>query len=254
MAKVDQETLLGQASPTDSQTWVDDTLSPSSDEREGVIRFTAHHTTRPLTQSEQTPIPQLNYWRRQLKQAGMVGGGDPSRYHGLGFGNLSAKLKQNNSEALALGNDEFLITSSQTGHFNTLNVAHYTLVTACHPPQNSVVSFGESLPSSETLTHGMVYLLYPSISWVFHVHAPLVWRLRKDLKLLSTPTQVKYGTPEMADMLRSLDHSGHLHHERILAMDGHEDGLLCFGETASEVGKRLLSLQQRAQHIKKDKC
>jgi L-ribulose-5-phosphate 4-epimerase len=74
---------------------------------------------------------------------------------------------------------------------------------------------------------------------VFHVHSPEIWTHRHELGLLETRVDVPYGTPEMANEVRRLFAETDLRERRIFTMAGHEDGLVSFGDTATEAGSRL---------------
>ena len=81
-------------------------------EREGVIKFELEHNSSSLlehlNEAELDCLhPPLAQWRAKLMERGMIGGDDPARYEGAGFGNLSARLQ---------GSDAFVSTASQTGH------------------------------------------------------------------------------------------------------------------------------------------
>ena len=211
-----------------------------SAEREGVIKFEVEHSSSSLAELIKSdelkrlhaPLAQ---WRARLMARGMLGGDDPARYGGAGFGNLSARLE---------GSDAFLITASQTGHLPELTLAELSLVERADLYTHKVVSVGERLPSSEALTHAALYALSEEVRWVFHVHAPELWRARALLTLPTTPSDVAYGTHELVEAVERLAREGALQ-EGVFAMGGHEDGLIAFGAEPDEVGERLLSLEQR---------
>ncbi|MEM7802483.1 MAG: hypothetical protein AAF633_25035, partial [Chloroflexota bacterium] len=60
----------------------------------------------------------------------------------------------------------FLISGTQTGHVEKLDFSQYALVTDCYPKENRVVARGACKPSSESMTHGVVYLLDASATCV----------------------------------------------------------------------------------------
>jgi ribulose-5-phosphate 4-epimerase/fuculose-1-phosphate aldolase len=89
-------------------------------------------------------------------------------------------------------------------------------------------------PSSEALSHGVLYRLDPRIAWVMHLHTPEIFAARDRLHLPVTDPAAAYGTPEMAaEIARLAPASGW---PGLLVMGGHEDGILAFGATAAETG------------------
>jgi hypothetical protein len=66
------------------------------------------------------------------------------------------------------------------------------------------------------------------------------------LRLPTTNPNVPYGTPEMARETHRLFRSTALPDLQILAMGGHEDGIVVFGRTAEEAGQILLRSLARA--------
>ena len=66
------------------------------------------------------------------------------------------------------------------------------------------------------------------------------------LSLPTTDRAVEYGTPEMAREMRRLYQSTALADKRVLAMGGHEDGVVSFGATLEETGAALVSTLARA--------
>jgi hypothetical protein len=216
----------------------DPKIDKSEPEHEGVIKFSYHHITEPLSSRNHAITAPLFEWRELLFARGMIGGGDPSRYHGDGFGNISARLPESRREA----DPQFLITGSQTGHLSSISLTELAYIRTYSITRMEVESQGEVLPSSESLTHAMIYQLHEEISWVFHVHSPDLWRARSQLDLPSTPIDVPYGTQEMASAVKQLFIHQGSPMSLIFAMAGHEDGIISFGRHADEAGALLLKL------------
>jgi ribulose-5-phosphate 4-epimerase/fuculose-1-phosphate aldolase len=211
-------------------------------EVEGVTKFD-------LVFTPSAPLPTailraLNAWREILWRSRLIGN-DPARYGGAGFGNVSRRLA-NGSDRRRLG---FAITGTQTGALARLDASHYAIVTACDPARNRIAAEGPVAPSSESLTHGMLYRIDPSIGFIFHVHSPDIWRARVVLKLPTTAADVPYGTQAMAAEMRRLKRSGALMRRRIVVMAGHEDGVIAFGRSADQAGVVLLRMLARALEI-----
>ncbi|MFZ5471189.1 MAG: class II aldolase/adducin family protein [Myxococcota bacterium] len=201
---------------------------------EGVIKFAARHETRAL--EERTYLStacELIAWREILAQTGLVGQ-DPRLYGGAGYGNVSARVPPFGETGR--GRRRFLITGTQTGGSACMGLGQFCVVTRYDVSRNEVDSFGEILPSSESMTHGALYDLAPSVRYVLHAHSPIIWRQAKELKIPTTPPEVPYGTPQMARAVETLYQQSTLPEVRILAMGGHEDGIVVFGRTADEAG------------------
>lgn len=208
---------------------------------EGVTKFDlvfAHAPPLPVDR-----LRALIAWRGILWRLGLVGQ-DPARYGGVGFGNLSRRLSPP-----GVVPPRFAITGTQTGALAALDATHFAVVTACEPTHNRVRAEGPIAPSSESLTHGMLYRIDPSIGFIFHVHSPDIWHARAALKLPTTAADVAYGTPAMAAEMRRLKRSGALMRRRIVVMAGHEDGVIAFGRTADQAGGVLLRTLARAMEM-----
>jgi hypothetical protein len=206
---------------------------------EGAIRF-AYDLKPPESQIAGDDLfHQIRAWRQILIRLSLVGQ-TPDRYHGLGFGNLSARDPEQP--------EEFVITASQTGGVVHLGDEDLTRVTGCNLDRFWVESEGYQPPSSETLTHAMIYAADPRIEWVFHGHSPELWRNAAALALPCTAKDVDYGSPEMVLAVAELLGS---HHSRplVFATLGHPDGIFSCGSTARDTGGLLVSYLARALSI-----
>jgi hypothetical protein len=210
---------------------------------EGVIKFDVEHKTRSLdSRTLGEPACQLIAWREILALTGLVGR-DPSRYEGAGYGNVSARAGRRSA---GLGRRSFLITGTQTGGKRALGLDDFAIVERYDFSANRVSSYGRVRPSSESLTHAAAYDLAPHIRCVFHAHTPVLWQRARALRIPTTDPSVSYGTPEMAQEVRRLYREGLFAERRILAMGGHEDGILVIGRTPEEAGQLLLTWLARA--------
>ena len=201
-------------------------------EKEGVVKYTLQYSVGPAI--EFSGLAELNAWRKLLYKLGLIGE-DPNRYGGVGFGNLSIRVPPFVAPPRAR---RFLITGTQTGSKLELSSSNYSLVTHSDPEGNRLVAEGPVAPSSEALTHGMVYALDEHIRVVMHVHSPDIWKHADELGIAATSRRATYGTPEMAAEVRQLLQTGAAH-GHILVMGGHEDGVISFGETTDEAGRAL---------------
>lgn len=211
---------------------------------EGVIRFEVEHETRMLdarVHGESARV--LSAWREVLARLSLVGR-DPARYEGLGYGNLSARIPPFGD--VGRGRRRFLVTGSQTGGIADLTLDHCCVVERYDVARNTVHSLGPVRPSSESLTHGAIYDAAPAARFVFHAHAPEIWRAARALGLPVTRREVANGTPEMALEVQRLYRESQLPATGILVMGGHEDGVLAFAATADEAGEALVRSLARA--------
>ena len=210
---------------------------------EGVIRFGAYHRPGTLdSQAYGTVAQPLIAWRNRLHRAGLVGR-DPNRYGGVGFGNLSGRLPP--FPGLP-GARSFLITGTQTSGLPSINLADLCVVNRYDAKYNWVESFGLVQPSSESMTHGVLYDAEPAIRYVFHGHSPIIWGQACALDLPVTDPAVDCGTPAMCREVEWFLRDPAVCRERVLVMGGHRDGILAFGETTDEAGQRLIDLLSHA--------
>lgn len=199
-------------------------------ETEGVIKYRLDFkASEPLPQN----IGELNFWRSILHGLGLVGQ-QQGRYQGYGFGNLSQRCIEKAQQ--------FIISASQTGHVLRLDATHYTLIEDFDIAHNRIQASGCLPPSSEALSHAMIYQLSPAIQSVFHIHDPLLWQFGLQHDYPTTSVDVEYGTVAMAQEVHRLYQQSDLRVKGILMMGGHEDGVMVFGNTMQQTGLRLIQL------------
>lgn len=189
-------------------------------ETEGVIKFRLHHDEGVCTWPAD-----LDAWRKLLCRLQLMGQ-QADRYDGLGFGNLSMKTANG-----------FVISGTQTGELEALTSSDCAEVVRWNLDGNELWSRGLCKPSSESLTHAAVYAATAEAYCVFHAHSPDIWqgRLVKD----RIEKVIAYGTPAMAHAV------GHVvagsPQSGILVMDGHEDGVLAWGQSLQAAGGQLIT-------------
>lgn len=216
---------------------------------EGVIQFRAIHTQRHLPARQfAEAIDGLLAWR-EIFCALQVVGQEENRYDGAGFGNLSVRVGPFPG---AKGARPFLITGTQTGGDACMSLADFAHVRRYDIGKNEVESEGERLPSSESMTHGALYDVSPSIRCIIHVHAPILFDSASQLRLPITDPAVGYGTPEMAQSVSRLWRSTRLEQLGVLVMGGHEDGVMGFGRSVAEAGHRLVDALVRALVLRQE--
>ncbi|MEX0730656.1 MAG: class II aldolase/adducin family protein [Aquisalimonadaceae bacterium] len=202
-------------------------------EREGVVGYNLEHS--PGAAPPRHLMARLDAWRTVLFRLALVGGRDPDRYHGLGFGNVSRRLASG-----------FLISGTQTGHLPVLNASGYCQVLECDSGANRIRSIGPVPPSSEALSHGAVYAARPRAGCVLHAHSPDIWNAARQLDLPASSAAVPYGTPEMAAELDRLCRQSAMRDRGIFAMGGHEDGVIAYGPDEETAGQLLVATLARA--------
>ncbi|MEM9821184.1 MAG: class II aldolase/adducin family protein [Bacteroidota bacterium] len=164
-------------------------------------------------------IAELNAARDQLYALQLIG----AYPDGIGYGNISQRWK----------GDQFIISGSATGNDKKLDSTHYSLVTKVNVAQNQVWCRGPIKASSESMSHAMIYRECPEVTAVLHVHHLGYWQ-KWCYQIPTTPTEVAYGTPEMAQaILQLLRETSVRNHEQFFAMAGHREGLIGFGQNLS---------------------
>jgi L-ribulose-5-phosphate 4-epimerase len=213
---------------------------------EGVIKFDVDHQRESLVPRRFVDIAcKLVAWREILFRTQLVGQ-DPGRYGGAGYGNVSARVGAPSS---GRGRRGFLITGTQTGGKAALALDDFCVVDRYDYRANRVRSRGQILPSSEAMTHAAIYDLTPHIRFVLHAHTPVIWRRARELRLPTTAENVPYGTPAMAVEVQRLYRSTALSERRVLAMGGHEDGIISFGHTIEQAGQAIITELARAYEL-----
>jgi hypothetical protein len=199
-------------------------------EQEGVIKYRLRHTQAALDAA--VDITQINAWRGIMQRLGLIGR-HPGKYGGLGYGNISVRLQHPPGS--------FIVSGTQTGHLAQLRREHYCIVLGADPPRNSLDSAGPCRPSSEALTHAVVYRQIAAANCVIHVHSPEIWRGGAALQLPSTVGNIRYGSPEMAAAVAQLLTEPQCLEKRIFTMRGHEDGVVAFGTDPQAAAQCLIA-------------
>lgn len=199
-------------------------------EAEGVIKYQLNHSDQPI--SIGISLTELNSWRTVIHRLGLIGQ-NPDKYDGYGYGNISQRV--------SLKDSRFIISGTQTGHLENLSHDQYCLVLEADPYHNKIASEGACKPSSEALTHAMVYLQNQEIQCIVHAHCPEIWNHTETLGLPYTAKNIPYGTPEMAAAVERLFQSGQFDHWSVFSMLGHQDGVIAFGKTVQTAAEEMIS-------------
>ena len=204
---------------------------------EGVIKFQLDHIKAPPLPENQ--IVHLIGWRRIFYLCKLIGQ-DDKRYEGYGYGNISCRIEP----FKAVPNKRrFVITGSQTGHLPETNSSHYALIETYCPNRYQVHARGPIKPSSESLTHGVIYDLIPSARSVIHVHSPEIWFNAKTLNIPITSPEATYGSMELINEIKDILQNTSL---KLFSMGGHEDGIVAFGDSLEDAGCLLVSALAKA--------
>jgi len=190
---------------------------------EGYIKFNCKWIEEDLPDTKF--INELNIWRNKLHEQGLIG----AYSDGVGFGNISIRTEHNN----------FLITGTATGNRKYLTEKHYTCVTDYDIARNSITCRGKILASSESMTHAVIYEFLPVVNAVVHIHNNRLWKKLIN-KIPTTSSTVAYGTPQMASEIERLIEFTDLSKKRLLAMAGHQDGLISMGNDLPEAANKFL--------------
>jgi len=213
--------------------------SPSGEAPEGVIKFQLEF--RPAPAPAWDSLADLNAWRKILYLTGLIGQ-QPHRYEGYAYGNVSVRLPGSNQTDESV----FIICGTQTGAMPELSAEHYTTVSSCNVSENKVVAHGPVRPSSEAMSHSMIYQQDADTGCVLHAHSPDIWKHAVKLGLPVTAADIPYGTPQMADAVKTLFQHGNLAQQRIFSMAGHQDGIISFGVDPCEAGTVMLKTLARS--------
>jgi ribulose-5-phosphate 4-epimerase/fuculose-1-phosphate aldolase len=191
---------------------------------EGYIKYHCNWIKSDVIHPEQ--IEEINKWRTLLFDEGYIG----MYENGIGFGNISIRVDEN----------LFLVSGSATGGIRHLTAAHYALVTDYNFALNQLTCKGMTMASSESLTHAAIYACSKETNAVIHVHHKEKWTSLLH-KAATTNTSIPYGTPEMAYAIQDLISGKKIGENKIIAMGGHEEGLIAFGKKLEEAATTILA-------------
>lgn len=190
---------------------------------EGVVKYVAHHRIAPLPSIP--GLSRLDHARAVLWDKGWIG----VTQEGIGYGNLSQRLDD----------DRFVVTATSTGHLRNLHPGDYAQVESFDLETNTVDSFGEKPPSSESMTHGAIYRARSRARFVIHIHHQELFRHLLEIGHPNTPEDVPYGTPAMAHAVEQLlaEHSAD---PLLFATRGHPDGVFALGSDLDGVLEHII--------------
>ncbi len=192
--------------------------------QEGIIKFNYELTPAKLIGSQF--VKDINQCRSNLIKYGLIG----VNQAGESYGNISVRFNQN----------EFIITASQTGSYQTLESQQLVVIKKCIFEDNKVLAAGEFKPSSESLTHGAVYSSDRRIKAVIHVHSLFLWQHLLNNHFPSTPQSAQYGSLELANAIIELFKDSRVFSQKIFVMAGHREGVVSFVKNLTEAENSIL--------------
>ena len=193
---------------------------------DGVIKYSIEHQTAET--SLFSGYEQLEALRTRLFTLGLIGEKD-----GIGYGNLSMRHE---------GSRSFFITATQTGRKHTLSREYYTYISDYDFSTFKVISQGTHKPSSEALSHAMIYAIDDRIRAVIHIHSLALWKFMKSKNDLATTAE--YGTAEMVEEIAGLYTNLDPMMNNAFVMKGHEEGIITFGRSVEEAELALYTITQ----------
>ena len=203
---------------------------------DGYIKFEARHSlgAAPAHQA----LAALDALRTALFDASWLG----MTQEGVGFGNISLRAAEPQAGLCAAKNPPaFIITASGTGGARELGPDGYCLVSNFDLSANWVESRGPLPPSSESMSHGAIYLAAQNATCVAHLHSQELYDGLLAAGALSTPQDAAFGTPGLALALGALAAQSPL--EGTIIMKGHVPGLMLYAPSLIALESGLCFLQ-----------
>jgi len=184
---------------------------------EGYIKYQPIHRDAPALADEF--LVEIIRYRQKLYDFSFIGMYET----GIGYGNISLRTIEN----------QFVISGSATGGKAKLSADDFCTVTQCDVDANSVYAEGPIAASSESMTHYVLYQCDPKIKAVIHIHSQPMWEQLCGA-VPTTGADIPYGTPAMAHEMRRLFEESDVRTQKIIAMAGHPEGIITFGESLEE--------------------
>jgi hypothetical protein len=205
---------------------------PTVPATEGTIQF--HFDLAPATRADEPSAGQFAQfvaWRRILKRLKLIGR-DARRYDGYGYGNMSVRDPEQPGR--------FFVSASQTSGAASITPHDIVRIDRWDARRFEVAATGHAPPSSESITHGMLYAADPAIQWIMHAHSHEIWCIADALDLPATAANVQYGSPGMAAAVAELMQR---RPERPLVFVtlGHTDGVFACGSDATATGNAMVN-------------
>jgi ribulose-5-phosphate 4-epimerase/fuculose-1-phosphate aldolase len=191
---------------------------------EGYIKF--NYDLEPGSNITGEDIKELNEARQNLYANKLIGVYD----NGIGYGNVSRRYGSG-----------FIITGSETGKKDNLELQDYCLIDSYNINFNYVRALGSIPPSSESLTHAAVYSASNNINSVLHIHDEELWMRALNVMPSSNP-DFSFGTRELAHDIQRMLMERSIVERGIIIMSGHPEGILLFGENVNHALRNMEKL------------
>jgi ribulose-5-phosphate 4-epimerase/fuculose-1-phosphate aldolase len=172
---------------------------------------------------EDTRVYEIIQLGEKFKKMGLL----PKEHGGFG-GNMSFR------------NDKGFVVTAGGVDKGKLTPRNFVQVLNCNMDTKKVIAEGEMQPSSETLTHYLIYREKKAVNAVIHVHDSLVLEKAAKLKVRVTPNHHPYGTTELAYEIEKT-----LGHDKYIGVKGH--GVLAAGKSLWEAGKLIETFHEAAK-------
>ncbi len=198
---------------------------------EGYIKYKSTHISG--IQPHYFWIRNQNRIRTELFDLGLIG----VTPEGIGFGNISSRLSMS---------DSFIISGAATGNKRELKESDYSEVLSFDIEKNSVTCIGKIKSSSESMTHGAIYHLNKAIKCVIHVHHSSMWEYMISHHYDTTSPDAAFGTQELATEIRDIVKGKGLL-KGIIALKGHKDGVIAYGQELNEVKDLILEVYNKVR-------
>ena len=218
--------------------------------KEGEIQYRLDHRTQPLfTEAAGLTLLEL---RNRIYQMGYIGPGADGVY----AGNLSIRLnpddKLSGSSSLTAGQANrpgvcFLITGNGSGRERQLSYRGLARIDSYDPESFALRSSGEVHPSSESLTHAVLYELSVEIGLIIHLHSLEMWQWMLDSGYPTT--YAPYGSAALVSEIKALYRgfeSEQLFHNNAFVMEGHREGVFLFERNSGAAMTALTRLLAKA--------
>lgn len=186
---------------------------------EGYIKYNAvHHNGKAPYHKE---LALLDSVRTELHDLGFIG----EYNNGISYGNISIRDTSDNNC--------FIISGTGTGKIRCLGEEGYCLVTKIDIYSNIAESIGPLQASSESMTHGAIYMANKSIKCVIHIHSNIFFHALLAHNSFSTPADLTYGTPELAvfviNLVKNISED-----KALFITKGHEEGIFIYAPSIME--------------------
>jgi L-ribulose-5-phosphate 4-epimerase len=181
-------------------------------------------------------LVELNIYRRKLLELQLIG----VDANNVSFGNLSIRDGTTNN---------FHITGSATGGKSELALTDCARVVAYDFERNWLRYEGYAIPSSESFTHAAIYQSDTTAGAVIHCHELKLWAALLD-RVPTSSSSVRYGTPEMAYEVTRLFRDTDIHGSGIVAMAGHQGGIVTFGRDLQQAFAVLMQERKKSPPLR----